>query len=219
MVALFLYHDAGKVDCFASKFQITPAHRFSSDSRMVLFKTFVAGACLLVVGVLLLIVLGPYVTIEVRQVQQRSVEPHVEFLVGDVGDRSYSLPGNVPASGIVDVTQAPTNVSGDVRFMIFDEGNYQKWSSGQQSNPLFSADRQGTFIYNFTTSDGGTYHFVFDNRASVFKKYVTLSVGYSEVTVTHVPDPRVPYVAWAVMVGGAVILAYGLTKKSPIPWA
>jgi hypothetical protein len=189
------------------------------DRRMVLFKTSLVGAALLVVGALLLIVLGPYVTVEVRQVQQRDVEPHVEFLVGDVGDRAYALPGNVAASGIVGVTQAPTNASGDIRFMVFDEANYQKWNSGQQSNPLFSAEKQGKFIYNFTTVDAGTYHFVFDNRASLYKKYVVLSVGYSEVTITHIPDPRIPYVAWALMVGGAVILAYGLTRRPPIPWA
>jgi hypothetical protein len=186
---------------------------------MVLFKTSLVGASLLVVGILLLIVLGPYVTVEVRQVQQRDVEPHVEFLVGDVSDRAYSLPGNVAASGYVDVTQAPTNATGDISFIVFDEGNYQKWSSGQQSNPLFSAEKQGRFIYNFTTVDAGTYHFVFDNRASLFKKYIVLSVGYSEVTVSRVPDPRVPYVAWALMVGGAIVLAYGLAKRPPISWA
>jgi hypothetical protein len=186
---------------------------------MVLLKTTVAGACLLAVGILLLTALGQYVTVEVQQVQTRPVEPHAEFLVGDVVDRSYNLPASVSTTGSVGVTQAPTNASGDIRFMVFDAGNYQKWNSGQQSDFLFSVEKQGQFNFTFTTTSGGVYHFVFDNRASLFKKYVTLSVSYSEVTVSHVPDPRVPYIGWAFLVGGGIILVYGLIRKPPVPWA
>ncbi len=186
---------------------------------MVLLKTTLAGACLLVVGILLVTTLAQYVTIEVQQVQTRPVEVHAEFLVGDVVDRPYNLPASVSTSGSIGVTQAPTNASGDIRFMVFDAGNYQKWNSGQQSDFLFSAEKQGQFNFTFTTANGGVYHFVFDNRASLFKKYVVLSVSYSEVTVSQVPDARVPYIGWAFLVGGAIILAYGLMRKPPIPWA
>ncbi len=186
---------------------------------MVLLKTTLAGACLLVVGILLMTTLGQYVTVEVQQVQTRPIEPHAEFLVGDVVDRSYSLPASASTSGSVGVTQAPTNASGDIRFMVFDAENYQKWNSGQQSDFLFSAEKQGQFNFTFTTARSGVYHFVFDNRASLFKKYVVLSVSYSEVSVSHVPDRRMPYIGWALLVGGAIILAYGLVRKPPIPWA
>ncbi|MGA2971359.1 MAG: hypothetical protein ABSE39_01900 [Candidatus Bathyarchaeia archaeon] len=189
---------------------------------MVLLKTTLAGACLLVVGILLLTTLGQYVTVEVRQVQQRDVEPHAEFLVGDVADRNYTLPANVAASGSVDVTQAPTNTSGDIMFWVFDADNYQKWNSGQQSDFMFSAEKQGQFNFTFTTGNAGVYHFVFDNRAVqdvLFKKYIVLSVGYSEVTISHVPDPRVPYIGWALAVVGGIVLVIGLAKKPPIPWA
>jgi len=190
-----------------------------SDRRMVLFKTALVGVCILVAGILLLTTLGPYVTVEVQQVQYRDVEPHVELpLLGDVADRPYTLPANVAASGSVDVTQAPTNASGDIRFMVFDADNYQKWSSGQQSDFMFSAEKQGQFNFNFTTGNAGVYHFVFDNRPYPYKKYVSLSVGYSEVTISHVPDPRVPYIGWALAVVGAVLLVYGLARKPPIPW-
>ncbi len=184
---------------------------------MVLLKTTAAGACLLVVGILLVTLIGQYVTVEVQQVQTRPVEPHAEFLVGDVVDRSYNLPASVSASGSVDVTQAPTNASGDIGFMVFDAENYQKWNSGQ--HPDFLPEKQGQFNFTFATTNSGVYHFVFDNRASLFKKYVVFSVSYSEVTVSHVPDPRVPYIGWAFLVGGAIILAYGLVRKPPIPWA
>lgn len=185
---------------------------------MVLFKTTLVGVCILVAGILLLTTLGPYVTVEVQQVQHRDVEPHAEFLVGDVADRTYTLPATVAASGFIDVTQAPSNASGDIRFMIFNDNNYQKWNSGQQSDSLFSADNQGKFIFNFTTTNSGIYHFVFDNRASLFKKYVVLTVGYSEITISHVPDPRVPYIGWASAVVGGLLLVYGLVRKPPIPW-
>jgi hypothetical protein len=125
----------------------------------------------------------------------------------------------VPVFGSIYVTQDPTNATGDIRFIVFDAQNYQKWSSGAQADFLFSADKQGQFNFNFTTAKDGVYHFIFDNRASLFKKYVILSVGYTEVTVSRVPDPRTPYVAWALFVGGAIILAYGLMRKPPIPWA
>ncbi len=186
---------------------------------MVLLKTTLTGVCILVIGILLITMLGQYVTVEVRDVQTRDVEPHAEFLVGDIADRTYSLPASVSAFGSVDVTQAPTNASGDIRFMVFDAQNYQKWSSGQQADFLFSAEKQGQFNFTFTTANSGMYHFVFDNRASLFKKYVILSVSYSEVTLSHVPDPRVPYIGWALLFGGALILAYGLVRKPPIPWA
>jgi hypothetical protein len=102
--------------------------------------------------------------------------------------------------------------------MVFDDNNYQKWNSGQQSSFMFSGDNQGKFIFNFTTTNSGVYHFVFDNRASLFKKYVVLSVGYSEVTISNVPDPRVPYIGWALAVVGGILLVYGLARKPPIPW-
>jgi len=189
-----------------------------SDRRMVLFKTAMLGVCILVAGVLLLTILAPYVTVEAQQVQYLGVEPHAEFLVGDVADRTYTLPANVAGSGSVAVTQAPTNASSDIKFMVFDDNNYQEWNSGQQSNPLFSADSQGKSIFNFTTTNSGVYHFVFDNRASVFKKYIVLSVGYSEITISHLPDPRVPYIGWALVVVGGLLVVYGLARKPPIPW-
>jgi len=208
-----------KVDYFTSKSQITMVHTvILSDRRMVLFKTALVGACILIAAMLLLTTLAPYVTVEVQQVQPRDVEPHAEFLVGDVADRSYTLPANVAVSGSVDVTQAPTNASSDIRFMVLDDNNYQKWNSGQQSNFLFSADDQGKFNFNFTTTSTGVYHFVFDNRASLFKKYIILSVGYSEVTISYVPDPRVPYIGWALAVVGGILLVYGLARKPPITW-
>jgi hypothetical protein len=156
---------------------------------MVMFKTTLLGASLVVFGFLVLIVLGAYITVQVQDVQVRAVEPHAEFLVGDLADKLYSLPGSVSVFGTVDVTQAPSNSSGDIHFMVFDSENYQKWSAGQQANFLFSADNQGKFNFTLTTGNGGSYHFVFDNHASLFKKYVILSIGYKEITINNVPDP------------------------------
>ncbi len=190
-----------------------------SDCRMVLLKTTLFGVSLLVVGILLLTVMGQYVTVQVQDIKRRNIEPHVEFLVGDLADRTYSFPATVSVLGAIDVTQAPTNQSGDIHFIIYDAENYQRWSSGGQSASLFSAEKQGHFNFTFQTNKNGVYHLLFDNRASPFKKYVILIVGYDEVSIRHVPDPRIPYIGWTLLAIGILLSAYGLLRKPPIPWA
>jgi len=186
---------------------------------MVLLKTSIVGALLLVAGILLLTVAGPYLTVQVQNIQQRTVEPHAQFLVGDVSDRQYTLPAAVSVFGMINVDQAPTNQSGSIQFMILDNQNYALWSTGQQSNNLFASDQPGAFNFTFNTGSAGLYHFVFDNRASVYKKYVTLSVSYNEISVSTKPDPRVPYVGWGLFAVGLVVLIYGLVRKPPVTWA
>jgi hypothetical protein len=186
---------------------------------MVLLKTAFSGLVLLILGVLLVTALGQYVTVEMREVHRHSVEPHVEFLVGDVADRAYSLPGSSEVLGNIIVSQAPSNQTGDIRFLVLDSDNYQKWSSGSQADFVYSTDKQGQFNYTFTTGKAGVYHFVFDNRASVYKKYVTLAVAYDEVTTSRVPDVRVGYAGWVLLIAGSLIFIYGLVKKPPPTWA
>jgi len=186
---------------------------------MVLLKTTIAGFAALILGVLLLTMIGQYVTVQVQEVQRHDVEPHAEFLVGDVVDKSYSLPGGSAVFGKVVVTQAPSNQTGDVQFMVFDSDNYQRWSSGTQANYAYSAEKQGQINFTFTTDKSGVYHFVFDNRQSLFKKYVILTVAYNEVITSRVPDTRVTYVAWALIAVGGVVLVYGLVRKLPTSWA
>jgi len=186
---------------------------------MVLLKTSIVGALLLVAGILLLTVAGPYLTVQVQNIQQRTVEPHAQFLVGDVSDRQYTLPAAVSVFGMISVDQAPTNQSGSIQFMILDNQNYALWSTGQQSNNLFVSDQPGASNFTFNTGSAGVYHFVFDNRASVYKKYVTLTVGYNEISVSTKPDPRVPYVGWGLFAVGLVVLIYGLVRKPPVTWA
>jgi len=190
-----------------------------SDCRMVLLKTTLAGVFLLAAGILLLTIAGPYVTVQVQAVQRHDVEPHAQFLVGDVADRQYTLPGGVSVFGTLDVAQAGTNQSSSIPFLVLDTQNYQLWSTGQQSNNLFSSDQQNASNFTFSTPSSGVYHFVFDNRASLYKKLVTLSVSYNEVSVSTKPDPRVPYVGWGLAAFGLVLLAYGLLRKPQVRWA
>jgi hypothetical protein len=185
---------------------------------MVLLKSTVSGIALVIVAVLLLTVIGQYVTMEVQQTQKIDLEPHAEFLVGDVADRPYSIPSGVSVFGTVTVTQAPSNQSGDIQFFVLNAENYQKWASGGSADSLFSAD-QGRFNYTFSAGSAGVYHFVFDNRASLFKKYVTLTVSYNEILTSHVPDPKVQYIGWVLLVGGCAVLVYGLARKPQIPWS
>jgi hypothetical protein len=186
---------------------------------MVLLKTTLAGAILLVAGILLLTVAGPYIRVPVQVVQSHDVEAHAQFLVGDMVDRDYTLPSGVSVFGSLYVAQAPTNQSASIQFLVFDAQNYQLWAAGQQSNNLFSSDNQGASNFTFNTASAGVYHFVFDNRASLYKKYVTLSVGYNEVSISARPDPRVPDVGWALLAVGLVVLIYGLARKPRVSWA
>lgn len=190
-----------------------------SDYRMVLFKTSVTGIALLVLGLLLVTIMGPYVTVEVQEVHRRSVEPHAEFLVGDLVDRSYNLPSTPNVLVSILVTQAPTNETGDIILLVFDAENYQLWNSGGQASSVYSTEKQGQFNFTFKTDKGGIYHFVFDNRASLYKKYVVLTIAYDEVTTKRVPDTRLGYVGWALAVVGGVFLVYGLARKPPVTWA
>jgi hypothetical protein len=186
---------------------------------MVLLKTTLIGAILLVAGILLLTVVGQYITVEVQVVQRQDVEAQAEFLVGDVTYRNYSLPSGVSVFGTLDVTQAPTNSSSDIQFLVFDSTNYQNWAAGQQSSFIFSGDEHGHSNFTFNTNHSGVYYFVFDDRASLFKKFVTLSVSYNEVTTSRQPDPRVPYFGWGLNAVGLILLVYGLVRKPAIPWA
>jgi len=190
-----------------------------SDYRMVLFKPTLTGIALLVLGLLVATMIGPYVTVEVQEVHRRSVEPHAEFLVGDVVDRSYNLPPTTNVIGTVLVTEAPSNRTSDVSLLVLDAENYQRWNSGGQASSLYSEEKQGQFNFTFKIDKGGIYHFVFDNRASLYKKYVVLTIAYDEITTKRVPDTRVGYVGWALASIGGLVLVYGLVRKPSVTWA
>ena len=186
---------------------------------MVLLKTSLTGAILLVAGILVLTIVGQYITVQVQVVERHDVDPHAQFLVGDVVDKQYSLPASVTVQGTVDVTQAPTNQTGSIQFIVLDAQNYELWQAGQQSSFTFTATPQDHYNFTFNTNDAGIYHFIFDNRASVYKKYVTLAVGYNQVAISNEPDARVTYLGWGLLVTGLIPLIYGLVRKQPIPWA
>jgi len=186
---------------------------------MVLFKTALAGVALVVLGLLVITIIAPIITVEVQEVHQISVEPHAEFLVGDTVDRSYALPKETNVIGTVFVTEAPSNRTSEISFLVFDAENYQRWTSGGLANALYSRENQGQFNFTFKTESSGQFYFVFDNRASLYKKYVVLTIAYDEVTTEHVPDARVSYVGWGVAIMGALVLVYGLVRKPPVTWA
>jgi hypothetical protein len=186
---------------------------------MVLLKTTLTGLIFLAVGILLVTVIGQYATIEVQQVHRMDIEPHYELLVGDFKERPYNLPASSNIYGTVSVTQAPSNETGDIRFLVFDTENYQNWISQGQASSLYSMDNQGQFNFTFKTDKSGVYHFVFDNTASVYKKYVVLTIAYNEVSTSRVPDVRANYVGWVTLVAGGLITAYGLIRKPAVTWA
>jgi len=186
---------------------------------LVLFKTTMFGLAILVVGILLLTYGGQYITMTVQNTQRTEVEPHAEFLVGDTAQRSYTLPAAVTVLGFVRVTQAPINQSSDLRFLVFDEQNFQKWNAGGQADFTYSSDQSGQFNFTFTTSKNGAYHFVFDNRASMYKKYIVFSMGYNEVVKSQVADPKIQYLAWTTLTAGGLLVLIGVVRKPPVRWA
>jgi hypothetical protein len=185
---------------------------------MVLLKPTLAGTVLLILGILLITVLGQYVTAEVQQTQRRDVEPHVGLLIGDTADRPYTLPAGVQVFGTILATQAPSNESGEIHFIVLDNENYQRWSTSGQGDFAYSVDNRGQFNYTFTTNKSGIFHFVFDNRASLYKKYVVLTVAYNEVLTSKVADKRVVPIGWGLMISGALVAIYGLVRKARVPW-
>jgi len=185
----------------------------------MLFKTTMVGLALLMIGVLLLTFAGQYITMTVQNVQRTDVEPHAEFLVGDMEQRSYTLPAGVTVFGTVMATQAPSNQSGDIRFIVFDDQNYQKWSTGGQANSVYLTEKQGQFNYTFISTANVLYHFVFDNRASLYKKYIVFSLAYNDTVTNQVPDPRTQYVSYAMIVLGALLLVVGLGMKPKPRWS
>ena len=186
---------------------------------MVLLKPILIGIVLLAVGIASITILGQYVTMEVQQTQRRDLVPYAKLFVESTKDESYTFPTNVQVFGTILVTEEPSNQSGDIRFIVLDSENYQKWNTGAQADSVYSVNGQGQFNYTFTTGKRGVYHFVFDNTKSLYKKYVILTVAYNEITITRVPDPRTAYLAWPITVAGGLILLYGLARKPPVPWA
>jgi len=186
---------------------------------MVLFKTTLTGTALLILGLLVIIMIAPNITVEVQEVHRRSVEPHAEFLVGDTVDKSYSLPQATSVIGTVFATEAPSNRTSVISFLVFDAENYQRWASGGLANALYSRENQGQFNFTFKTESATQYYFVFDNRDSVYKKYVVLTIAYDEVTTKQVPDTRAGYVGWALAIIGGLVLAYGFVRKPLVTWS
>jgi hypothetical protein len=180
---------------------------------MVLLKPTVLGLAVLILGMLLLTTIGQYVTVQVQEVRSHDVEPHAQFLVGDIIDRTYSLPGGSEVFGVVGVTEAASNQAGDINFTVVSPDIV-----GARASPVYSAQERGQFNFTFTTGKSGVYHFVFDNRNSLYKKTVTLSVAYNEVITSRVPDTRVVYVAWILIAAGGIALAYGLVRKPDVTW-
>jgi hypothetical protein len=186
---------------------------------MVLFKTAISGVVILAVAVLLFNYGDQVVTMTVQNTLRTDIEPHTEFLVGDVAQKSYTLPAAVTSFGVVKTSQAPTNQSSDIRFMVLDDANFQKWNAGSQVDSVYSTTNQGEFNFTFATTKSGAYHFVFDNRASLYKKYIVFSMAYNQVVKSQVPDSRLQYVAWGTLLGGGILLLVGLVRRPPLRWA
>jgi hypothetical protein len=183
------------------------------------FKPLVLG--LLFVGSgLALAVFGPtYVQASVANHEIGALIPESTFVVGDLQEISRNLEKGITITVTLDSKVATSNSAGALDFYVFNEVSFTEWSSGETTSAIVSKPKVATLNETFNVTESGTYHFVFDNRASLEKKRVTFESRFDRLVYVMEPDERVAYVAYATLVVGAIFTAYGIIRKPPIPWA
>lgn len=105
-------------------------------------------------------------------------------LTADVSNLNYYV-----ASAYVDINNKFSNVvsgsisetSGhDIKFLVFDQKNYDAWKNHQNYGSYVSTDKIKSYSFSFIPDHSDTYYFVFDNTYSIFtSKKVTLSAVWN----------------------------------------
>lgn len=183
------------------------------------FRTFLAGALLVAVGIFLAYPGSQLLTVEVPRTVTEVLFPRSIVLVADYYERSGRLDGLARVTGSVQVTSAGTGERSDVSFYVMDNSNYQRWLKRESTQFLYQRVRQGDFNFSFTTDHDDEYHFVFDNSYSPLKKNVTYESQIERVVLGKEPDVRVRYAAMTILGVGAVVAALGFLRRTVVPWA
>lgn len=183
------------------------------------FKPLILG--LLFVGSgLALAVFGPtYVQASVASHEIGELIPQSTFVVGDLQEINKNLEKGIAITVTLESRVATSNDVGVLDFYVFNEASFTAWRNGETTSAMLSKPDVATFNETFTVPESGTYYFVFDNRDSLEKKRVTFESRFDRVVYVMEPDERVAYVAYAILVVGALFTAYGIIRKPPIPWA
>jgi hypothetical protein len=177
------------------------------------------GIAVLIVGMVLFLAGSQLIVVPSTQVQVIELFHNETFAVSDVWERSVQLDEGVTVNGTVAVSSALTGAPSEVSMFVADDPNYQKWVAHSSPTYAFQKDVSDGQGFSFTVPRAGLYHFVFDNTDSPVKKKGMLTADLEKQVTINVPDKRIPYLAYGVLVTGCLVTAVGVLRKAPIRWA
>ena len=180
---------------------------------------FVCGIVILVSGAILLFAGPQVIMLPTTQTQITVLFNNETFVVGDIWERAVQLDEGVFVNGTVAVGSALTGEASDVMILVVDDANYQKWISHGSPTYVLQKDVVNDGGFSFTVPGSGVYHFIFDNTNSPVKKKIAMTVDLQRQVMVNLPDERIRYVAYGVLVIGAIVTVVGILRKTEVPWA
>jgi len=179
----------------------------------------VCGIVILISGSALLFAGPQVIMVPTTQTQVTVLFNNETFVVGDIWERAVQLDERVLVNGTVAVGSALTGEASDIMILIVDDANYQKWISHGSPTYVLQKDVVNGGSFSFTVPRSGVYHLVFDNTNSAVKKKIAVTVDLERQVVVNLPDDRIRYVAYGVLVIGAIVAVVGILRKTEVPWA
>ncbi len=185
----------------------------------MLLKTSIAGILAVMVSLAFMFPLSNALTVDVPRVVIGDLIPATKALVGDAYEKSTSIEKGAKVTGTVQVRVAGGDSAGEIVFMVLDGSNHTRWLAGESFRALYKNTGSDLFDFFFTVERSGAHYFVFDNRASLYKKEVSFAAKYEQTVLSKEPDSRVRYFAYALLVAGIPVLGYGLIRRPQVRWA
>jgi len=180
------------------------------------------GLIIFLVGLLIFMYGVRTYVVHVQKADIGLMFPTTTFRVDDYYEPiKTKLKKDMTAFGYVSVRIPVAGDVGDIDFYVFDEQNFEKWKRDDKSAQYVAKYvRLSAFSYSFTVEREDTYHFLFDNRYSPYKKDVTFNATYQQMIV--VPESRLDYtlnhVGGVISIIGVAITVYGLARKPELRW-
>ena len=185
----------------------------------MLLKTSIAGIFAVVVSLTFMFPLSNALTVDVPKVVTGDLIQAAKALVGDAYEKSATIEKGTKVTGTVQVRVAGGDSPGEIIFMVLDGANRTRWLAGESFAALYKNTESDQSDFFFIVERTGTHYFVFDNRASLYKKEVSFAAKYEQTVLSKEPDSRVRYFAYALLVVVIPVLAYGVIRRPPVRWA
>ncbi len=178
------------------------------------------GGIAIVIGAAFLFFVGPQlILVPTAQTQVTALFSNEAFVVGDVWERSMQLDEGAVVNGTLAVSSALTGEASEISMLVVDDANYQKWMAHGSPTYALQKDIPNGQSFSLTVPRSGVYHFIFDNTSSPVKKKVNMTVDLRSQVVVSLPDERVRYLAYGLLVIGFLVTAVGILRKTEVPWA